>query len=56
MAVNAMRHHQNVVLGVVGLLILWLGVYVFRRIFDRRRGVRLPVEDDEVEVGRGDAL
>ena len=56
MALNAMRGHQSLVLGGVGLLVVGIAVYVMRRIFSRRKGVTLPVEEDEVEVGAGDAL
>jgi membrane protein YqaA with SNARE-associated domain len=52
---RAVRHHLGSVLGVVGFLILLLALWTFRRIFDRTRGVALPVED-EIVAGRGDAL
>ena len=48
---NAIRHHLGVVLGGVGVVIIGLGLYVMRKVFDRKKGVVLPVE----EVGPGDA-
>ncbi len=50
------HRHANVTLSVIGVLVVVLAVYVLRKIFDRRRGVRLPVEDEEILVGPGDAL
>ncbi len=55
MVVHAFHTHLAVVLGVLGLLVVGIAVWVFRRIFDRRRGVVLPVEE-EVIVDKGDAL
>lgn len=44
-ALNAVRHHLTTVLGLVGFVIVMLAVYVFRKVFDRRRGIVLPVEE-----------
>ncbi len=49
------HRHANVSLTVVGVLVGLLVLYVVRKVFDRRRGVRLPVED-EIVIGPGDAL
>jgi hypothetical protein len=35
------------VLGVLGILGLLLAIYVFRKLFDRRRGTSFPVEEEE---------
>ena len=56
-ALHLLHRHLAMVLSVVGLLLLVLVIGVLRRVFDRRRGVALPVEDAGViEVGPGDAL
>jgi hypothetical protein len=34
------------VLGVSGTVMVLLLVYVMRKVFDRRRGTRLPVEEE----------
>ena len=54
-ALRVMHQHLNLVLGGVGIVVMILFVWILRRIFDRNRGVQLPVED-EVVAGRGDAL
>jgi len=46
---HAFHRHLNIVLGLGGAALLILVVYVFRRIFDRRKGVALPVEEHEAE-------
>ena len=43
---RTIRAHRNYVLGVVGIVMVLLLVYVVRKVFDRRRGTRLPVEED----------
>ena len=45
---HVLHRHLAAVLGVVGLLLLVLVIGVLRRIFDRRRGVALPVEEPAV--------
>lgn len=42
----AFHRHLGLVLAGVGLLVLVLLAYVVRRVFDRRRGTQLPVEDE----------
>jgi membrane protein YqaA with SNARE-associated domain len=43
---RTIRAHRNYVLGVSGLVMLLLVVYVLRKVFDRRRGTSLPLEED----------
>ncbi len=50
---QAIRHHLGLVLGAVGLAIVALALYVLRKVFDRRKGVLLPVEDEVKETERG---
>ena len=38
--------HLGVVLAVCGIVLLLIGVYVVRKIFDRRQGTKLPIEED----------
>lgn len=54
-ALHLMHRHLNLVLGAVGLVVMVLFIYILRNIFDRRRGLALPVED-EVAVAEGDGL
>ena len=42
---HAMHRHLGIVLGTALLAVLALLVYVVRKVFDRRRGMRLPVEE-----------
>ena len=56
-ALRMLHRHLGGVLGVVGLMVVGIVVYVLRGIFDRRKGIVLPVEEDRaVEIGPGDAL
>ncbi len=43
---NAYRQHAHTVLAVVGLLVFVLLVWVVRKVFDRRKGIPLPIEDE----------
>ncbi len=43
----AFHRHLNIVLSVAGIALLGVAFYVTRRIFDRRKGVVLPVEEEE---------
>ena len=43
---RALHRHLGYVLGASGIVIVLLLVYVFRKVFDRRRGTTLPVEED----------
>ncbi len=42
------RQHAGILVAVAGLVVFGLLVYVVRRVFDRRRGTPLPVEDEGV--------
>lgn len=42
---RTVRSHAHLLLFVVGLLLLMLAVWVVRKVFDRKRGTRLPIED-----------
>jgi membrane protein YqaA with SNARE-associated domain len=42
---HAFHRHANIVMGVGGIVLVGLGIFVLRRIFDRRRGVALPLEE-----------
>ena len=43
---RTIHEHRNSVLGVSGIVLVLLLVYVMRKVFDRRRGTSLPVEED----------
>jgi membrane protein YqaA with SNARE-associated domain len=43
---RALHRHLGYVMGVSGIIIVLLLVYVLRKVFDRRRGTKLPVEED----------
>jgi len=43
---QTMRHHHSLILGLGGILIVLLLVYVLRKVFDSRRGTPLPVEEE----------
>jgi membrane protein YqaA with SNARE-associated domain len=58
-ALTMMHRHLAGTLTCVGLLALVLLIWVFRRVFDRRRPIPLPVEEEVeigLEIGPGDAL
>ena len=42
---HVFRQHAGVSFGVVGAVVGLLAIYVVRKVFDRRRGVQLPVEE-----------
>jgi membrane protein YqaA with SNARE-associated domain len=42
------HEHAESVLAIVGILVVFLAVYIARKIFDRRRGTPLPIEDEEI--------
>jgi membrane protein YqaA with SNARE-associated domain len=51
---RAIHEHLGLVLGLAGAAVVWLLVFILRKVFDARRGTRLPVEelpgqDDVVE-------
>lgn len=43
---HTLRVHHSLVLGVSGIVIVLLLVYVLRKVFDGRRGTPLPVEEE----------
>jgi membrane protein YqaA with SNARE-associated domain len=43
---RTLRRHHAFVMSVGGIIIVLLLVYVVRKVFDRRRGTSLPVEED----------
>jgi membrane protein YqaA with SNARE-associated domain len=43
--VHAFHRHANILFGVVGIALVAIGIVVVRRIFDRRKGEVLPVEE-----------
>ena len=45
---HAFHQHLGLVLAVVGVIVIGIGIYVMRRLFDRRRGTSLPIEEDEI--------
>jgi membrane protein YqaA with SNARE-associated domain len=44
--VGEMHRHLSYVLGAGGIVLVLLGVYVMRKVFDRRRGTSFPVEEE----------
>jgi membrane protein DedA with SNARE-associated domain len=42
---RAIHRHLGYVLGASGIIVVILIVYVLRKVFDRRRGTSLPVEE-----------
>ncbi len=43
---RTIHEHRDYVLVTSGIVIVLIGVYVMRKVFDRRRGTSLPVEED----------
>lgn len=43
---KTIHEHRDYVLGVTGIIIVLLAVYVLRKVFEGRRGTSLPVEDE----------
>lgn len=42
---RTVRQHAHLLLFIVGLLLIVLAIWVVRKIFDRKRGTALPIED-----------
>ncbi|MGD0647357.1 MAG: VTT domain-containing protein [Acidobacteriaceae bacterium] len=42
---HVLHQHSNILMGVGGVGLLVLGIFVVRRVFDRRKGLSLPVEE-----------
>jgi membrane protein YqaA with SNARE-associated domain len=53
--IHLMHRHGAIALSIVGIGGFAILLYIFRKVFDRRRGVTLPVEE-ELEVDPSDAL
>ncbi len=43
---HAIHEHQRYLLGISGIILVVLAVYVLRKVFDRRRGTSFPVEEE----------
>ena len=46
--------HLGLALAVCGIVLLVIGVYVVRKLFDRRRGTKFPVEEAEEDPDRAE--
>ncbi|AFL90397.1 putative membrane protein [Terriglobus roseus DSM 18391] len=44
---SALRGHTHLIFTVAGLLLAGIAIWVVRKLFDRRRGTRLPIEEEE---------
>jgi membrane protein YqaA with SNARE-associated domain len=42
---HVLHEHANILMGLGGVGLVVLGIYVVRRVFDRRKGMSLPVEE-----------
>lgn len=49
---RTVRSHAHLLLFIVGMLLVVLAVWVVRKIFDRKRGTALPIEDTAESEGR----
>ena len=52
---RGVRAHGRLVLFVVGLLLIVLAIWVVRKIFDLKRGTRLPIEDAAPDAASADS-
>lgn len=43
---HSFRQHGNLALGLAGLVVVLLAAWIVRKLFDRRRGTRLPIEEE----------
>ncbi|WP_263382290.1 YqaA family protein [Granulicella arctica] len=46
-AMGALHHHFGLVLAGCGVLLLLLAIYVIRKLFDGKRGVKFPAEEED---------
>lgn len=44
------HQHLQLVLGVAGILVGLIALWIIRKLFDRRRGTRFPIEEDEPSI------
>jgi len=49
---RGVRRHTHLIFTVAGLVLAAIAIWVVRKIFDRRRGTRLPIEEDEETEGK----
>ncbi len=47
---HSLRQHTGLALGIAGVLVLALAIWIIRKIFDRRRGTPLPIEEAPLEA------
>ncbi len=47
---GTMHHHLGLALGICGVVLLVLAMYVVRKLFDRRRGIKLPIEEEPEQL------
>jgi membrane protein YqaA with SNARE-associated domain len=43
---HEIHEHQHYVLGISGVILVAIAIYVLRKVFDRRRGTSFPVEEE----------
>ena len=43
---QAIHHHANLTLSLIGVLLLLVVLWVIRKVFDRRKGLALPVDEE----------
>ncbi len=46
---HAIHRHANLTFGVVGVLLLVVLLWVIRKVFDRRKGIPLPVDEEPLQ-------
>ena len=51
---HTFRRHSGILIGTVGIVVLGLALYVIRRLFDRRRGVKFPMEESDDAIMAAD--
>ena len=46
---SGIHRHTHLIFSLAGLLLAAIAIWVVRKLFDRRRGTRLPIEEDEID-------
>ena len=46
---TGLRRHTHLLFTIAGLVLAAIGIWVVRKLFARRNGTRLPIEEDEIE-------
>jgi membrane protein YqaA with SNARE-associated domain len=46
---STLHDHMNYVMAFAGLIVVLIAIWVVRKVFDRRKGERLPVEDEAAD-------